>query len=63
MYYLSKFCRICIRTDVSLMDLDSVDEDGVKFSEKLALCTRMVSKYYDFHFVPRVSLIFLLTGC
>ncbi|XP_056631294.1 uncharacterized protein LOC130441582 [Diorhabda sublineata] len=42
MYYISKFCRICVQTNVELLDLDSLDFDKVKLSEKLQLCTRMV---------------------
>lgn len=62
MYYLAKFCRICIRSDVDLVDLETEDEDGVTFGEKLTLCTKMVNKQCDFHFVPRVSMIFFVTG-
>lgn len=43
MYYLSKFCRICIAIDAELKDLESEDEDGITFNEKLALCTKMVN--------------------
>ncbi|KAJ8931959.1 hypothetical protein NQ314_015078 [Rhamnusium bicolor] len=42
MYYLSKFCRICVQTDVKLLDLDTLDFDEVKLSEKLEVCTKMV---------------------
>ncbi|KAK5645742.1 hypothetical protein RI129_004206 [Pyrocoelia pectoralis] len=42
MYYLAKFCRICIRTGGELKDIDSKDYDSVKFSEKLKVCTQMV---------------------
>ncbi|KAJ8960893.1 hypothetical protein NQ318_020192 [Aromia moschata] len=42
MYYLSKFCRICVQTGVKLLDLDTLDFDEVKLSEKLEVCTKMV---------------------
>ncbi|KAF5269142.1 hypothetical protein FQR65_LT02442 [Abscondita terminalis] len=42
MYYLAKFCRICIQTGVELTDIDSTDYDSVKFSEKLEICTQMI---------------------
>ncbi|KAG5878958.1 hypothetical protein JTB14_032174 [Gonioctena quinquepunctata] len=42
MYFLSKFCRICVQTDVKLTDLSTVDYDKVKLSEKLECCTKMV---------------------
>ncbi|KAJ8921043.1 hypothetical protein NQ315_015839 [Exocentrus adspersus] len=42
MYYISKFCRICIQTGVKLLDLDTLDFDEVKLSDKLEACTRMV---------------------
>ncbi|KAJ8983772.1 hypothetical protein NQ317_000332 [Molorchus minor] len=40
MYYLSKFCRICVQTGVKLLDLDTLDFDEVKLSEKLEACTK-----------------------
>ncbi|KAF5304461.1 hypothetical protein FQA39_LY09657 [Lamprigera yunnana] len=42
MHYLAKFCRICIQTGGDLVDIDSIDYDSVKFSEKLKICTQMV---------------------
>lgn len=42
MYYLAKFCRICIQTDVKLLDINSRDYDSIKLSEKLEICTKMV---------------------
>lgn len=42
MYYFAKFCRICIQTDVTLLDIDTLDFDEVKLSEKLRLCAKMV---------------------
>lgn len=42
MYYLAKFCRICIKTGVKLLDINTVDFDYVTFSEKLEFCTKMV---------------------
>lgn len=42
MYYISKFCRVCVQTNVELLDLDTLDFDKVKLSEKLQLCTKMV---------------------
>ncbi|CAH1987075.1 unnamed protein product [Acanthoscelides obtectus] len=42
MYFLSNFCRICIRTGIKLLDLDTLDLDDVKLSEKLQACTSMV---------------------
>ncbi|XP_023026824.2 uncharacterized protein [Leptinotarsa decemlineata] len=42
MYFLSKFCRICVQTDVKLTDLSTVDYDKVKLSDKLEYCTKMV---------------------
>lgn len=42
MYYLANFCRICIKTGVKLLDINTVDFDCVTFSEKLELCTKMV---------------------
>lgn len=44
MYYLAKFCRICIQTEGKLMDIEALDYDSVKFSEKLRVCTQMVNK-------------------
>lgn len=58
MYYLSKFCRICIRTDLDLVDLNAQDHDGITFSEKLALCTKMVNIHPSF-LNSWTSLIFL----
>ncbi|CAH0557602.1 unnamed protein product [Brassicogethes aeneus] len=42
MYYLAKFCRICIQSHVTLIDIDTVDFDEVKLSEKLEVCAKMV---------------------
>ncbi|XP_018326895.1 uncharacterized protein LOC108738138 isoform X2 [Agrilus planipennis] len=42
MYYLVKFCRICIQTDRKLLDIESLDYDSIKLSEKLKTCTQMV---------------------
>ncbi|XP_072401382.1 uncharacterized protein [Diabrotica undecimpunctata] len=42
MYYISKFCRICVQTDVKLLDINTVDFDKIKLSEKLEACTKMV---------------------
>jgi hypothetical protein len=47
MYYLAKFCRICIKTGVKLLDINTVDFDYVTFSEKLELCTKMVNVSKD----------------
>lgn len=41
MFYLAKFCRICIQTDVKLVDVDSTDVDQIKLSKKLEECTKM----------------------
>lgn len=42
MYFLTKFCRICVQTGDKLVDLDTVDFDEIKLSEKLEICTKMV---------------------
>nr|CAI5821244.1 unnamed protein product [Callosobruchus analis] len=42
MYFLSNFCRICVRSGVKLLDLDTVDLDDVKLSDKLQACTSLV---------------------
>lgn len=42
MFYLSKFCRICIKTDQNLLNINSEDYDHIKLSEKLEVCTKMV---------------------
>ncbi|EFA04192.1 hypothetical protein TcasGA2_TC014441 [Tribolium castaneum] len=42
MYYLAQFCRICIKTGVKLLDINTVDFDYVTFSEKLESCSKMV---------------------
>ncbi|KAL3282331.1 hypothetical protein HHI36_005518 [Cryptolaemus montrouzieri] len=42
MYYLANFCRICIKTDVDLVDVDSDDVDSIKLQKKLEECTEMV---------------------
>lgn len=42
MYYLSNFCRICVQTGVKLLDIDTLDFDSIKLSEKLEVCTKMV---------------------
>ncbi|XP_045471217.1 uncharacterized protein LOC123678286 [Harmonia axyridis] len=42
MYYLAKFCRICMRTNVELIDVESHDEDYIKLSQKLEECTTIV---------------------
>ncbi|XP_030754551.1 uncharacterized protein LOC115881273 [Sitophilus oryzae] len=42
MYFLEKICRICIQTGVPLVDLNMVDFDSVRLSEKLQICTKMV---------------------
>nr|CAH7730730.1 unnamed protein product [Callosobruchus chinensis] len=42
MYFLSNFCRICVRSGLKLLDLDTVDLDDVKLSDKLQACTSMV---------------------
>lgn len=47
MYYLTKFCRICVKSDEKLVDLHSADYDLVKFSDKLKLCTNMVISNQD----------------
>lgn len=44
MYYISKFCRICVQPKNKLIDLDIEDFDKVKLSEKLEVCTKMVNK-------------------
>lgn len=43
MYYLAKFCRICMRTNVELIDVESHDEDYIKLSQKLEECTTIVN--------------------
>lgn len=48
MYYLTKFCRICIQSGVKLLDLDTLDFDCVKLSDKLKVCTEMVNNISDF---------------
>lgn len=42
MYYLAKFCRICIQSGEKLVDINSNDYDSIKLSEKLEICTKMV---------------------
>lgn len=42
MYYLAKFCRICIQTGEKLVDISSKDYDSIKLSEKLEFCSKMV---------------------
>lgn len=41
MYFLEKLCRICVQTDVSLVDINTVDFDSVRLSEKLEVCAKM----------------------
>ncbi|XP_031345980.1 uncharacterized protein LOC116172828 isoform X2 [Photinus pyralis] len=68
MYYLAKFCRICIRTGGELKDIDSKDYDSIKLSEKLKvisreslstqICSSCISKLrvsYQFHTMCRKS--------
>lgn len=49
MYYLAKFCRLCIQTGEKLVDINSNDYDSIKLSEKLEICTKMVISK-NFHF-------------
>lgn len=53
MYYLAKFCRICITTGSKMLDIDNTDYDLIKFSDKLKACTEMVSRtlqtFYDWN--------------
>lgn len=51
MYYLTKFCRICIQSGVKLLDLDTLDFDCVKLSEKLKVCTEMVHTSDSFYYI------------
>ncbi|CAG9854884.1 unnamed protein product [Phyllotreta striolata] len=42
MFYISKFCRICVQPEKNLIDLNTEDFDKIKLSEKLETCTKMV---------------------
>ncbi|KAF7269242.1 hypothetical protein GWI33_017698 [Rhynchophorus ferrugineus] len=42
MYFLEKFCRICVQTGVQLVDINMVDFDSIKLSDKLEICTKLV---------------------
>lgn len=42
MFFLSKLCRICIKSGNKLVDIDAKDYDMVPFSEKLEVCTKMI---------------------
>lgn len=42
MFFLSKLCRICIKSGNKLVDIDEKDYDLVPFSEKLEVCTKMI---------------------
>ncbi|KAK9869378.1 hypothetical protein WA026_003135 [Henosepilachna vigintioctopunctata] len=48
MYYLAKFCRICIKSDVDLVDVESDDVDSIRLSQKLKECTKMVISSENF---------------
>ncbi|KAI4464216.1 hypothetical protein MML48_3g00003022 [Holotrichia oblita] len=43
MYFLTKFCRICITANETLHEIDSCDYDSIKISEKLKVVTNMGS--------------------
>lgn len=44
MYFLDKLCRICVRSGVALVDIDTVDFDSVTLNEKLQICANLVKK-------------------
>ncbi|GJQ83849.1 hypothetical protein Trydic_g5706 [Trypoxylus dichotomus] len=43
MYFLAKFCRICISSSENLREIDSCDYDSIKISEKLKVFTNTTS--------------------
>lgn len=43
MYFLTKFCRICITSNENLREIDSCDYDSIKISEKLKVFTKTAS--------------------
>ncbi|XP_019759472.2 uncharacterized protein LOC109537279 [Dendroctonus ponderosae] len=41
MYFLEKICRICVRPGAPLVDVETVDFDMVRLSEKLEICANL----------------------
>ncbi|CAG9771900.1 unnamed protein product [Ceutorhynchus assimilis] len=42
MYFLEKLCRICVQNGRGLVDINTIDFDSVRLSDKLETCTSLV---------------------